>query len=575
MNEVNIPVGTSSFAEIRRENYYFIDKSGLIGELLKTRGTKVTCITRPRRFGKTLGMSMLSEFFDIRKDSRELFEGLSVSDNPDLCREWMNRYPVLSLSLRGVDGLDFAGAYAQLVSALAELYKEHFYILESSEVNSLDKEIFYRIAAKKADQEEVKNSLLNLTRMMEAHYGRPVILLLDEYDVPLAKASEKGCYREMLDVIKGLLQVIKDNSRLKFAVLTGCLQIAKESIFTGTNNIVSDTIRDTKLNEYFGFTQAETDRLLADTGLSTHSGEMREWYDGYHFGSFDVYCPWDVMNHVKNLLLNPQSEPDHFWENTSGNEVIRTFLNCTDFDVNDKFEILLAGGYIEEPLEDRLTYDMLASSEENLWSLLYMTGYLTIMRPPELSAREEGKPAPGRFALKIPNREISDIFKKHVRSWFAEKTALSDRRELFAALWAGDETRLTGILSDLLFDTISYHDYRESFYHAFLVGLVSNAGYRVESNYENGDGRSDIIIRDRKNRRAVVIEAKAADSERGMEKACENALQQIEEKQYAKAVERSGYKQAGRLGIAFWKKKCLVRAGGAGKGGISQEGNKT
>ena len=223
MNEVNIPVGTSSFAEIRRENYYFIDKSGLIGELLKTRGTRVTCITRPRRFGKTLGMSMLSEFFDIRKDSRELFEGLSVSDNPDLCREWMNRYPVLSLSLRGVDGLDFAGAYAQLVSALAELYKEHFYIMESSEVNSLDKEIFYRIAAKKADQEEVKNSLLNLTRMMEAHYGRPVILLLDEYYVPLAKSSEKGCYREMLDVIKGLLQVIKDNSRLKFAVLTGCL----------------------------------------------------------------------------------------------------------------------------------------------------------------------------------------------------------------------------------------------------------------------------------------------------------------------------------------------------------------
>lgn len=558
MNTINIPVGTSNFAEIRRKGSYFIDKSSLIEQLLKTQSTKVTLITRPRRFGKTLGMSMLSEFFDIQKNSRALFEGLSVMKNKGLCRQWMNQYPTLFLSFRGVDGLNFSGAYAQLASVIAELYKKHIYLTESEGIQPLDKEQFHRTAAEKADLKGVKNSLLKLTQLMELHYQKPVILIIDEYDVPLAKASEKGYYREMQDAIKGVMQVIKDNNSLEFAVITGCLQIAKESIFTGTNNFVSDTISDTQLNESFGFTQDEVNRLLADTGLAPYAEEIREWYDGYHFGDFDVYCPWDVMNHVQNLLLNPDSKPKNFWENTSDNSIIRTFLKRTDFDINDKFETLLAGEYIVEPIEENLTYDVLESSEENLWSLLYLTGYLTRLRPDEIPGL---RLLPGHYALKVPNKEVLGIFKKSVKAWLMETTAQKDRNELFAALWDENAQRLTELISDLLFDTISYHDYAESFYHAFLTGLFSNAGYRVESNYENGLGRSDLVVKDRRNRRAVVLEAKRTYYEDQMENACEEALSQIREKQYAEKVERDGYKKAGRLGIAFFQKKCLVKKG--------------
>ena len=558
MNTINIPVGTSNFAEIRRKGSYFIDKSSLIEQLLKTQTTKVTLITRPRRFGKTLGMSMLSEFFDIQKNSRALFKGLSVMRNKELCRKWMNQYPTLFLSFRSVDGLNFSGAYAQLASVIAELYKKHIYLTESERIQPLDKEQFHRTAAEKADLKGIKNSLMKLTQLMELHYQKSVILIIDEYDVPLAKASEKGYYREMQDAIKGVMQVIKDNNSLEFAVITGCLQIAKESIFTGTNNFVSDTISDTQLNEYFGFTQNEVGRLLADTGLEPYAEEIREWYDGYHFGDFDVYCPWDVMNHVQNLLLNPDSKPKNFWENTSDNSIIRTFLKRTDFDINDKFETLLAGKHIVEHVEENLTYDVLESSEENLWSLLYLTGYLTRLRPDEIPGLQL---LPGQYALKVPNKEVLRIFKKSVKAWLMETTAQKDRNELFAALWDENAQRLTELISDLLFDTISYHDYAESFYHAFLTGLFSNAGYRVESNYENGLGRSDLVVKDRRNRRAVVLEAKRTYYENQMENACEEALSQIREKQYAEKVERDGYKKAGRLGIAFFQKKCLVKKG--------------
>ena len=554
MNTINIPVGTSNFAEIRRKGSYFIDKSSLIEQLIKTQSTKVTLITRPRRFGKTLGMSMLSEFFDIQKNSLALFEGLSVMRNEELCRQWMNQYPTLFLSFRSVDGLNFSGAYAQLASVIAELYKKHIYLTESERIQPLDKEQFHRTAAEKADLKGIKNSLLKLTQLMELHYQKSVILIIDEYDVPLAKASEKGYYREMQDAIKGVMQVIKDNNSLEFAVITGCLQIAKESIFTGTNNFVSDTISDTQLNECFGFTQDEVNRLLADTGLAPYAEEVREWYDGYHFGDFDVYCPWDVMNHVQNLLLNPDSKPKNFWENTSDNSIIRTFLKRTDFDINDKFETLLAGKHIVEHVEENLTYDVLESSEENLWSLLYLTGYLTRLRPDEIPGLQL---LPGQYALKVPNKEVLGIFKKSVKAWLMETTAQKDRNELFAALWDENAQRLT----ELLFDTISYHDYAESFYHAFLTGLFSNAGYRVESNYENGLGRSDLVVKDRRNRRAVVLEAKRTYYEDQMENACEEALSQIREKQYAEKVERDGYKKAGRLGIAFFQKKCLVKKG--------------
>lgn len=563
MNRADIPVGTSDFAEIRMQDYYFVDKSELIEELLKTKATKVTLITRPRRFGKTLAMRMLSEFFDIRKDSRRLFFGLNISANRKLCEQWMNQYPTLWITFKDVGGNTFDSAWGMLKTAVSNVCVEHAYLLNSEKADSDDRERFAQLKALKADPEVVKNSIAMLIRMMKAHYGKPVILLLDEYDVPVARAGasheEKADYQaKMMDVIGPMISTaIKDNPSLKFAVLTGCLRIAKESIFTGTNNLVSDTISDTRLNEYFGFTQPEVDRLLRDTGLYSHREEIREWYDGYHFGAMDIYCPWDVMNYVNQLLQCPDAVPESYWENTSHNDIIRQFLNRTQFDVHEKFEHLLAGGYITEPVEEKLTYNVLTASEKNLWTLLYFTGYLTRVRNADLP---KGLP-PKYAALKIPNAEIMELFRKSVREWLYDQSVNSDRRELFSALWNTDAAKLTEIISNLLFDTISYHDYRESYYHAFVTGLFSNAGFRLESNYEYGPGRSDLVIKDRKKRRAVVIEAKWAESEETLERECEDALRQIDEKQYAVKAERDGYLSVGRLGMAFFQKKCLVKKG--------------
>lgn len=567
MNNIKIPVGRSGFADIRKHGYYFIDKSELIAELLKTDARQVTLITRPRRFGKTLGMNMLYDFFDIQKDSAELFRGLAISENKELCQDWMNQYPTLFLTFKDVGGNTFTSAFGMLKSIIAETCNNHYYLKDSQSVNENDKKVFQQLADTvdgKPTDEQVKTSIALLIRMLHMHYGKPVILLLDEYDVPMAKASRnqgerEGYYDKMLDVVSPLISTaIKDNQSLKLAVITGCLRVAKESIFTGTNNFVSDTISDTRLNEYFGFTQPEVDRLLIDTGLIDHSTEIKEWYDGYHFGDFDVYCPWDVMNHVENLISKRNTTPQSYWENTSDNSIIRTFLNRTNFDITDKFEILLSGGFIKESIEERLTYDTIHSSEDNLWSLLYLTGYLTKKR---LNEGTDGKLLPGQYALTIPNKEIMDIFRKSVKSWLTEKSLVSDRRELFFALWNGEAEKLTNLISDMLFNTISYFDYQESFYHAFIVGLVSNAGFVVESNYENGLGRSDIVIKDKKNRRAIVIEAKIADSENLLKEECSNALLQIEEKQYAKKIEHSGFRKIIKLGIAFWKKRCLIEKG--------------
>lgn len=559
MNRIDVPVGISDFEEIRRRNCYYIDKTGLIEEILCTTGTKVTLFTRPRRFGKTLGMSMLAQFFDIRKDSRELFEGLKINKNQELCEKWMNKYPVIYFSFKDIDGLEFETAYGKLEAVIAELYKSHYYLKDSEKLNEFDKDMFYRIAAKKADPAEVTNSLFKLTHMLKLHYGKPVILLLDEYDVPVAKANTNGYYEQMLDAIRGILStVLKDNVFLEFAVITGCLRITKESIFTGLNNLTTDTISDSRYDEYFGFTHEEVRQLLKDAELEDKFELVQRWYDGYHFGDMDIYCPWDVLNYVNKAVIQGIVNPENFWEHTSDNAVIKLFLDQTDFDVTEKFETLLSGGYIKEEISENLTYNFLTSSEANLWSLLYMTGYLTKVKPEDM---EEGdKPEGKQIALRIPNTEVMDIFRKSVVEWFNKKAAGSDRREFFEALWSGDTKKLTELLSDLLFNTISYHDYAESFYHAFVTGLVASAGYIVESNYENGLGRSDIVIKDRRNRRAVAIEVKIASSEDRLETECQNAINQIEENQYARKIERSGFRKVVRYGIAFYKKECLVKS---------------
>lgn len=554
MSALKIPVGRSGFTDIRENHYYFIDKSGLIEELLRTDATQVTLITRPRRFGKTLGMSMLSAFFDIRRSGAELFKGLAVAENEALCDAWMNQYPVLFLSFRSVDGLDFGGAYAQLVSVIAELYKEHFYLKESDRINTLDQELVYRIASKKAEPEEIKNSLLKLTQLMALHYGKPVILLIDEYDVPLAKASEKNYYPQMLDMVKGLMQVIKDNDFLKFAVITGCLRIAKESIFTGTNNFVSDTISDTRLNEYFGFTQKEVDHLLQDAGLSHHAEEIRAWYDGYHFGDSDVYCPWDVVNHVNQLLLNPKTKPAGYWKNSSDNAIIRSFIEYSGDAVTKKFETLLAGGTVVQRVEEDLGYDYLHSSQENLWSILYLTGYLTRIRE-----SRSGKQLPkGCLELKIPNAEIMEIFETTISKWFEENVLQWDRKALFASVWTGDAERMKEELTRLLRKTISYHDYKEDFYHAFFAGIFAGAGYNVESNREHGEGRSDIVVQDYAGDRAAVFEVKYSKSLEKLSGDCDEALQQMDDRMYAEEFEED-YSQVICYGISFYKKRCLVK----------------
>lgn len=558
MDRVQLPIGISDFEEIRSRGYYYVDKSGLIQELLRTEGTKVMLFTRPRRFGKTLGMHMLASFFDVRKNSKELFQGLEITKNIELCKKWMNQYPVLFLSFKDVDGLEFSGGYGMLFMAVANLFKEHLYLLDSVRIDDFSKKSFLKIVEGSATVSDIKGSLFLLMRMMENHYGKKVILILDEYDVPIAKASSKGYYDEMLDVIRGILSmVLKDNSSLQMAVITGCLRIARESIFTGANNFKVDTISDNRYDEYFGFTHKEIKKFLADIGLESHLQKVKQWYNGYRFGDVDVYCPWDVLNYADKVIVQGITRPENFWAHTSDNAVIGQFLKRTDIDVTEKFEKLLDGGYIKERINENLTYHMLMSSEENFWSLLYMTGYLTRVKPEKI--KPEDCLDEKSVALCIPNAEVMEIFRNSSVEWLREKLLENDRHILFETLWEGLDEKLTEMLSDLLFDTISFHDYAESFYHAFVTGLVAGAGYIVESNYENGMGRSDIVIKDRRNRRAVVIEAKVAMSEEGLNKACEEALHQIDEKQYARKIERSGFRNVIAYGIAFYKKSCLVK----------------
>ena len=550
MKKLNIPVGISDFAKIRDRNYYYVDKTNLIAELLEEETAEVTLITRPRRFGKTMAMSMLSHFFDIRKDSKAMFQGLKIAENTELCDEWMNQWPVLFLSFRRVDGLNFQGAYGMLQATITDVCENHLYLLDSPQVSAYPKEVMDRLLRGTASEKETKGSLLMLTKMMEAHYGKPAILLIDEYDVPIAKASANGYYDEMLDVMKGVLQALKDNDALRFAVITGCLRIAKESIFTGTNNFVSDTISSSHLNEYFGFTQEEVDQILSDADQTDHAEDVKAWYDGYHFGELDVYCPWDVMNYLRDLRKNPKTKPASYWRNTSDNAIIRSFIDYAGENIHEKMETLLAGGYIIQKIREDLTYDYLHSSEENLWSILYSTGYLTQVRGEELPA--------DTAALMIPNAEIRQIFETTVQEWFDDSARKENRTALFDAVWSGDIETLTEEMNELLRKTISYHDYKEDFYHAFLAGIFTGAGYSVDSNRERGEGRSDVVVRNSSKGRVALFEAKYAKTLDGLETSCDAALQQIEDRQYAKDF-ADDYDDILCYGIAFYKKRCLVK----------------
>ncbi len=551
---MSVFVGGENFDELRRRNCYYVDKTEMIYELVHNTDNIVTLFTRPRRFGKTLTMRMIESFFDISRDSRPVFDGLNIMKHEDFCREWMNQFPVLFVTLKDVEGLTFQSAARMLNATISGICIRHSYLENSERVDPADVEAFRKLKFKTAEQEEIKNSLQIIMRMMRIHFGKPVILLIDEYDVPLAKANEEKeagerFYSEMLDLIRGIMSTaLKSNDDLKFAVVTGCLRIAKESIFTGVNNFSSYSVLDREFSDTFGFTRSEVNDLLIAADREEKAGTFKEWYDGYVFGHEEVYCPWDVVSYAAALLKRRDAKPKNYWVNTSGNSVIRDFVRHKEFDVSEKFEILMNGGTIVQVISDELTYDTVHETEENLWSVLLMTGYLTKADP-----EDEGE----AISLRIPNAEIAVIFEESVVRLFREQMDRSRQKELMDALWSGDTVTATELISDFLFETISFHDYHEDYYHAFLTGIFVGLGYGVTSNHEQGLGRTDITLTDKKMRRALVIEAKKSGSEKQMESDCDDALEQILNKKYAQGLK--GYRQIMCYGIAFFRKSALVK----------------
>ncbi len=547
-----IAVGGEDFIALRKADSYYVDKTELLYELVEETNNSVTLFTRPRRFGKTLTMSMMDSFFSIfKKDSREVFNGLDVMNHKTFCDEYMNQYPVLFVSFKDVEGLSFESALKKLKAVIADLCKKMVFLTDDENIDSDDLEIFARLKAKIEDSEEIQNSLKTIMRMMNAVYNKPVILLIDEYDVPLAKAHSNNYYREMLDLIRGIMSTsLKTNEYLKFAVVTGCLRIPKESIFTGVNNFASYSVIDEEFSNYFGFTDNEVEDMLTSFNLSDKMSITKEWYNGYLFGDTEVYCPWDVVNYVSALLKREYAEPKNYWENTSGNSAIKAFFDMPDIDISDKFEALLNGETICETVTNSLTYDQVYNSERNLWSLLLMTGYLTV------NHRVDNDKHP--VELRIPNREIANIFQTAVVDHFNQTVDQTELTELMNALWNGDTDTASEIISDLLWHTISYMDYHEDYYHAFLCGLfVGRGGYMVQSNKERGLGRPDIDLRDKKNRRVIIIEAKKSEREEDMSSDCDKAIKQIIDNQYAAKLD--GYKQVLHYGVAFFKKSALVK----------------
>ena len=553
MEILKLPVGIENFEDIRRSGFYYIDKTMLIEQTLNN-WSKVTLFTRPRRFGKTLGMSMLRSFFEIGTD-KSLFDGLYISQNKSLCDEHMGKYPVIFLTLKGVEGLTFTKAKSMLSEIIKDEADRH-YILNSSEaLTSVDKEAFMKILT--GNEKNIENSLKTLSRLLYKHYGKKVVILIDEYDVPLDKAYQNGYYHEMVSLIRGLFgQALKTNDYLQFAILTGCLRISKESIFTGLNNFKVLSIMDTRFDEQFGFTDSEVEELLAAYNLDSHFTEIKEWYDGYHFGNADVYCPWDVINYVDLLRFEPTAKPQDFWSNSSGNALVRSFIDKADVQTKDEIERLIAGEYIEKEISQELTYDEIDKSIANLWSVLFTTGYLT----------KQGVTDDGRVRLSIPNREIKNLFIKKIREWFSDTTANDGKTlEQFCNAFVDKDTeKIEELFGDYLWNTISIRDTavakdkKENFYHGILLGLLGyKASWLIKSNTESGTGYSDILVEVPNNRTGIVIELKYAENG-DMDAACDEALKQIEEKSYVDKLKQDGMRNFIKYGIACFKKDCKV-----------------
>ena len=556
MQRKKLPVGIEDFEKLRKEGFYYIDKTGLIRDLLNNWG-EVNLFTRPRRFGKTLNMSMLKNFFEIGAD-KTLFDGLTISKETALCERYMGKYPVIFISLKGVDGLNFeeaCGALRRIIRAEASRFRM---LLSSEKIADEDKQLFLRILQEKDTFDDVRDSLRMLSSLLKQCFSEKVILLIDEYDVPLDKAFQHGYYEEMVSLIRGLFgQALKTNEFLQFAVLTGCLRVSKESIFTGLNNFKILSITDARFDEHFGFTEAEVNQLLTDYQLEEHLAETKEWYDGYRFGDTNIYCPWDVISYVDHISADPHAEPEAFWINTSGNDLVKRFIDKADKTTQNEIERLIAGEAIEKKVRLDLTYHELDSSIDNLWSVLFTTGYLT----------KTGRAINGVYKLVIPNREVREVFILQIQEWFRERMADDEKpmREFCQAFLKGEpegiQKRLNIILNRMIsvLDAKAPDDKKENFYHGLLLGLLrSEMNWLILSNAESGDGFSDILIEPEDPDAGIVIEVKYASSVAGLGKACEEALRQIREKRYDERLRNDGRTDVLTYGIAFCRKRCKV-----------------
>ena len=564
---MKLPVGIDDFRKLRESHFYYVDKTRLIEQLLLN-WSEVTLFTRPRRFGKTLNMSMLKSFFDIGTD-KALFDGLYISGNKELCDEYMGKYPVIFLSLKGVEGLTYEEAFEAFVRIMGKEVNRVSFLADSDKLTQIEREQYKGLTIMKNgrlafDKEKLISSLQLLSQLLYKHYGKKVVILIDEYDVPLDKAFQNGYYKEMVSLIRGLFgQALKTNEFLQFAVLTGCLRISKESIFTGLNNFKVMSITDSRFDEQFGFTDIEVKKLLSDYGMDSHFDEVKEWYDGYHFGKADVYCPWDVINHADHLRDDSDAKPQTYWINSSGNSLVRRLINRADSSTKDEIERLIAGEAIEKVIRQDLTYDEIENSIDNIWSVLFTTGYLTKIGEVKLPDSESYA-----YMLVIPNKEVREVFVLQVQEWFKAVVANdNDTMKLLSkAILDKDEAILARQLNIVMgrmisiLDTKAPDDMKENFYHGLLLGLLrgSNPDWLIKSNRESGDGFSDILIKPENPDLGIVIEVKYAKEFKGLDAACDAAMAQIKQKRYDETLRDEGRCDILAYGIAFCRKRCRV-----------------
>ena len=566
-NSLKLPVGIDDFRKLRESHFYYVDKTRLIEQLLLN-WSEVTLFTRPRRFGKTLNMSMLKSFFDIGTD-KALFDGLYISGNKELCDEYMGKYPVIFLSLKGVEGLTYEEAFEAFVRIMGKEVNRVSFLADSDKLTQIEREQYKGLTIMKNgrlafDKEKLVSSLQLLSQLLYKHYGKKAVILIDEYDVPLDKAFQNGYYNEMVSLIRGLFgQALKTNEFLQFAVLTGCLRISKESIFTGLNNFKVMSITDSRFDEQFGFTDEEVKKLLSDYDMDSHFDEVKEWYDGYHFGRADVYCPWDVINHVDHLRDDGDAKPQTYWINSSGNSLVRRLINRADSSTKDEIERLIAGEAIEKVIRQDLTYDEIENSIDNIWSVLFTTGYLTKIGEVKLADSESYA-----YKLVIPNKEVREVFVLQIQEWF--KTVVANDNDtmklLSKAILDKDETILARQLNIVMgrmisiLDTKAPDDMKENFYHGLLLGLLrgSNPDWLIKSNRESGDGFSDILIKPENPDLGIVIEVKYAKEFKKLDAACDAAMAQIKEKRYDETLRDEGRCDILAYGIAFCRKRCRV-----------------